>query len=100
MTPAMRIAPVTSAESPPCALIAATAATKDADVPRYEGTFPLTISSKMIVNGKVPSYLGTSASFVAAVAPIRAQGGDSAAVTRAILIEGVILPLVGFLVHY
>jgi hypothetical protein len=40
---------VTSAESPPWALIAATAATKDADVPRYDGTFPLTISKKMIV---------------------------------------------------
>ncbi len=49
MTPAIRMDPVTSAESPPCALIAATAATKEADVPRYEGTFPLTISRKMIV---------------------------------------------------
>src|SRR3954453_17263476 len=32
----------------------------------------------LIVNGKVPSSLGPSASFVAAVAAIRAQGGDSA----------------------
>ena len=37
-----------------------------------------TIIFLLIVNGKIPSYLGTSASFVAAVAAIRAQGGDSA----------------------
>src|SRR5260221_8924317 len=59
-----------------------------------------TIIFLLIVNGKVPSYLGTSASFVAAVAAIRAQGGDSADVTGAILIAGVILALVGVLVHY
>jgi hypothetical protein len=33
-TPAIRIAPVTSEESPPCARIATTAPTKDALVPR------------------------------------------------------------------
>jgi uracil-xanthine permease len=59
-----------------------------------------TIIFLLIVNGKVPSYLGTSASFVAAVAAIRAQGGSSADVTGAILIAGVILALVGMLVHY
>jgi uracil-xanthine permease len=59
-----------------------------------------TIIFLLIVNGKVPSYLGTSASFVAAVAAIRAQGGNSADVTGAILIAGVILALVGVLVHY
>ena len=50
-----------------------------------------TIIFLLIVNGQVPSYLGTSASFVAAVAAIRAQGGDSADVTGAILIAGLIL---------
>src|SRR5258708_11057365 len=59
-----------------------------------------TIIFLLIVNGKVPSYLGTSASFVAAVAAIRAQGGDSADVTGAILIAGVILALVCILVHF
>jgi len=59
-----------------------------------------TIIFLLIVKGRVPSYLGTSASFVAAVAAIRAQGGDSAHVTGAILVAGVILALVGVLVHF
>src|SRR5215510_4176902 len=59
-----------------------------------------TIMFLLIVNGKVPSYLGTSASFVAGVAAIRAEGGDSADVTGSILIAGVILALVGVLVHF
>ncbi|HKG50460.1 MAG TPA: solute carrier family 23 protein [Actinomycetales bacterium] len=54
----------------------------------------------LIVKGRVPSYLGTSASFVGAVAAIRAQGGTSAQVTGAILIAGAILALVGLLVHF
>ncbi len=48
----------------------------------------------------MPSYLGTSASFVAGVAAIRAQGGDSADVTGAILVAGLVLALVGVLVHF
>src|SRR5690348_9369467 len=59
-----------------------------------------TIIFLLIVNGKVPSYLGTSASFVAAVAAIRAQGGDSAHVTGAILVAGLILAAVGVVVHF
>ncbi len=58
-----------------------------------------TIMFLLIVNGKVPSYLGTSASFVAAVAAIRQQGGDSADVTGAILIAGLVLAAVGAFVH-
>ncbi|MBW0101289.1 uracil-xanthine permease family protein [Pseudonocardia sp. KRD291] len=53
----------------------------------------------LIVRGKVPSYLGTSASFVGGVAAIRAQGGDSAAVTGAILVAGLVLLVIGLLVH-
>ena len=45
----------------------------------------------LIVQGRVPSYLGTSASFVGGVAAICAQGGDSADVTGAILVAGVVL---------
>jgi len=59
-----------------------------------------TICFLLIVGGKVPSYLGTSASFVGGVAAIRAQGGDSAHVTGAILVAGVVLALVGVAIHY
>ena len=59
-----------------------------------------TILFLLIVNGKVPSYLGTSASFVAAVAAIRAQGGDSADVTGSILVAGLVLAAVGVFVHF
>ncbi len=59
-----------------------------------------TICFLLIVNGKVPSYLGTSASFVGGVAAIRAQGGDSSDVTGAILVAGIVLALVGVIIHY
>jgi uracil-xanthine permease len=59
-----------------------------------------TIIFLLIVQGKVPSYLGTSASFVGGVAAVRAQGGDSADVVGAILISGVVLALVGLVVHF
>jgi uracil-xanthine permease len=58
-----------------------------------------TIMFLLICENRVPSYLGTSASFVAGVAAIRAQGGDSADVTGAILVAGVVLAAVGVLVH-
>ena len=58
-----------------------------------------TIMFLLIVNGKVPSYLGTSASFVAGVAAIRAEGGDSADVTGSILVAGLILAAIGLIVH-
>jgi uracil-xanthine permease len=59
-----------------------------------------TIIFLLIVNGKIPSYLGTSASFVGGVAAIRAQGGSSADVVGSILIAGVVLALVGLLIHF
>ncbi|SDS93272.1 uracil-xanthine permease family protein [Jiangella sp. DSM 45060] len=59
-----------------------------------------TICFLLIVKGAVPSYLGTSASFVGGVVAIRAQGGDSADVTGAILVAGVVLALCGVLIHY
>ena len=58
-----------------------------------------TICFLLIVQNKVPSYLGTSASFVGAVVAIRAQGGDSADVTGAILVAGVVLALCGLIIH-
>jgi uracil-xanthine permease len=59
-----------------------------------------TICFLLIVQGKVPSYLGTSASFVGGVAAIRAQGGDSADVTGAILVAGLVLLVIGVLIHF
>ncbi|MFP5334238.1 MAG: uracil-xanthine permease family protein [Actinomycetes bacterium] len=58
-----------------------------------------TIAFLLIVKGQVPSYLGTSASFVGGVFAIRAQGGTSQEVTGAILVAGVILAVVGVLIH-
>jgi uracil-xanthine permease len=59
-----------------------------------------TIMFLLIVNGKIPSYLGTSASLVGAVTAIRAQGGDSAEVTGGFLAAGVLLAIVGVIVHF
>jgi uracil-xanthine permease len=53
----------------------------------------------LITKGRIPSYLGSSASFVGGVAAIRAQGGDSAAVTGAIVVAGVALLVIGLVVH-
>src|SRR5215207_7939927 len=58
-----------------------------------------TIIFLLIVQGKVPSYLGTSASFVGGVAAVRAQGGDSGDVVGAILVSGIVLALVGLLIQ-
>jgi len=59
-----------------------------------------TICFLLIVKNKVPSYLGTSASFVGGVAAIRAQGGDDQHVTGAILVSGGVLLVVGVLIHF
>ena len=59
-----------------------------------------TIMFLLITSNRVPSYLGTSASFVAGVAAIRADGGDSADVTGAILVAGLVLLAVGVLIHF
>ncbi|MGI5168781.1 uracil-xanthine permease family protein [Spirillospora sp. CA-253888] len=58
-----------------------------------------TILFLLIVGGQVPSYLGSSASFVGAVAAIRAAGGDGATVTGAILVAGLVLVAVGAAIH-
>ena len=59
-----------------------------------------TICFLLIVKGKVPSYLGTCAAFVGGVAAIRAQGGTPTDVTGAILVAGVVLAVVGVIVHF
>lgn len=60
----------------------------------------VTICFLLIVKGKVPSYLGSSASFVGAVGEVRAQGGDSSTVTGTSLVSGVVLALVGISIHF
>ncbi|MEV4106188.1 solute carrier family 23 protein [Nonomuraea sp. NPDC049695] len=64
-----------------------------------------TILFLLIVKGKIPSYLGTSASFVGGVLAIRAAaGGDTAGadaiVTGAILVAGFVLALAGLAIHF
>ncbi|NDZ79039.1 nitrate reductase [Streptomyces sp. SID10853] len=59
-----------------------------------------TVLFLLVVQGRIPSYLGTSASFVGAVAAIRAAGGSTGTVTGAILVAGLVLALVGLVVHY
>ncbi|RKT88352.1 uracil-xanthine permease [Saccharopolyspora antimicrobica] len=59
-----------------------------------------TILFLLIVQGKIPSYLGSSASFVGVVAVIRAGGGDSSAVTGALLVCALVLSVVGLVIHF
>ncbi|TFV48911.1 solute carrier family 23 protein [Blastococcus sp. TF02A_35] len=58
-----------------------------------------TILFLLVVQGKVPSYLGSSASFVGGVVAVRAAGGTDAEVLGALLVSGVVLALVGVLIH-
>ena len=59
-----------------------------------------TICFLLIVKNKVPSYLGTSASFVGGAAAIYNQKGGPDDVTGAILVAGVVLALVGLVIHF
>ncbi|MEV4468333.1 uracil-xanthine permease family protein [Nonomuraea salmonea] len=58
-----------------------------------------TILFLLIVKGRIPSYVGSSASFVGAVVAIRAAGGGDATVTGALLAVGVVLAVCGFAIH-
>ncbi|MFI6175036.1 uracil-xanthine permease family protein [Nonomuraea sp. NPDC051191] len=58
-----------------------------------------TILFLLIVKGRIPSYVGSSASFVGAVVAIRAAGGGDATVTGALLAVGVVLGLCGLAIH-
>ena len=59
-----------------------------------------TICFLLIVGGQVPSYLGTSASFVGGASAIYAQNGGPEDVTGAILVAGLVLASVGLVIHY
>ncbi|MGI5118580.1 uracil-xanthine permease family protein [Marinactinospora thermotolerans] len=58
-----------------------------------------TILFLLIVGGKVPSYLGSSASFVGVATAVHASGGGIAEITGATLCVGVVLALAGVLIH-
>jgi len=57
-----------------------------------------TILFLLITQNRIPSYLGTSASFVGAVVAIRAAQDSDGVVTGAILIAGFVLALAGLLI--
>ena len=59
-----------------------------------------TICFLLIVQGKVPSYLGTSAAFVGGAAAIYSQDGGPDDVTGAILVSGVVLAIIGVIIHF
>jgi uracil-xanthine permease len=60
-----------------------------------------TIMFLLVVKGRVPAYVGTSGAFVGAVVVVRSQpGAGSAEVTGAVLVAGVVLVVIGILIHY
>jgi len=59
-----------------------------------------TICFLLIVQGRVPSYLGTSASFVGGATAIYSQKGGPSDVTGAILVAGLVLAAVGVAIHF
>lgn len=58
-----------------------------------------TIFFLLAIGGRIPSYLGSSLSFVGVAAVIRAQGGDSATLTGALLVVGAVLTACGAVVR-
>jgi uracil-xanthine permease len=58
-----------------------------------------TILFLLVTQNRIPSYLGTSASFVSGALAIRAQGGSPGDITGAIMVAGLVLLVVGVLVH-
>ncbi|GAB3704410.1 uracil-xanthine permease family protein [Mariniluteicoccus flavus] len=59
-----------------------------------------TILFLLIVRGRIPSYLGTSAAFVGGVVNIHAAGGTPQQVTGAIFISALALIAVGAFIHF
>ncbi|GAA4875731.1 uracil-xanthine permease family protein [Kitasatospora terrestris] len=58
-----------------------------------------TVFFLLVTGGRIPSYLGSSLSFVGVAAVIKAQGGDSATLTGALLVVGVVLAACGAVVQ-
>lgn len=59
-----------------------------------------TIVFLLVVQGRVPSYLGSSASFVGVATAIYSQGGKPNDLTGAMLWVGVLLFMVGLIIHF
>ncbi|ROO85600.1 uracil-xanthine permease [Actinocorallia herbida] len=58
-----------------------------------------TIVFLLITRGRIPSYLGSSLSFVGVAAVISAQGGNAATLTGALLVVGAVLILCGAVIR-
>jgi uracil-xanthine permease len=54
----------------------------------------------LVVRGRVPSYLGSSASFVGVATAIYGAGGNPASVTGAMLWVGLLLFIIGLIIHF
>lgn len=54
----------------------------------------------LIVKGRVPSYLGTSAVFVGGVAAVAADGASPGEITGSILVAGLALTITGVVIHF
>ncbi|HOB04364.1 MAG TPA: solute carrier family 23 protein, partial [Propionibacteriaceae bacterium] len=53
-----------------------------------------------VVNHRVPSYLGSSASFVGVAASIYGAGGNPSQLTGALFVTGLTLFMVGLIIHF
>lgn len=58
-----------------------------------------TILFLLITRGRIPSYLGSSLSFIGVAAVIQTQGGDAATLTGALLVVGAVLFLCGAVIR-
>ncbi|MEV7215800.1 solute carrier family 23 protein [Kitasatospora cineracea] len=58
-----------------------------------------TVFFLLVTQGRIPSYLGSSLSFVGVAAVIKAQGGDAATLTGALLVVGAVLAACGAVVQ-
>ncbi|MFE6748081.1 uracil-xanthine permease family protein [Kitasatospora purpeofusca] len=58
-----------------------------------------TVFFLLVTGGRIPSYLGSSLSFVGVAAVIKAQGGDAATLTGALLVVGAVLAACGGVVQ-
>lgn len=58
-----------------------------------------TIFFLLVTSGRIPSYLGSSLSFVGVAAVIKTQGGDASTLTGALLVVGAVLAACGAVVQ-
>ncbi|MBB5935543.1 uracil-xanthine permease family protein [Streptomyces zagrosensis] len=58
-----------------------------------------TITFLLLTRGRVPSYLGSSLSFVGVAAVIASQGGDAGTLTGALFVVGAVLALCGLIIQ-